>query len=180
MDVKTVCLGMLTDGPASGYDLKKQFESSFGHFFAAGYGSIYPALSTLAERGYVSCEQIPQAGKPDRKVYAITAAGRQFLQTALQNTSPCHKVRSEFLAMMCFSHLMRPGDVEEVLDNRLRDIQRYKSVFEDIEATCDNDWPAGMEFVLGFGKAISATMEQYINDNRHMLVEETDKQSATA
>jgi len=76
--------------------------------------------------------------------------------------------------------LMRPGDVEEVLDNRLRDIQRYKSVFEDIEATCDNDWPAGMEFVLGFGKAISATMEQYINDNRHMLVEETDKQSATA
>ncbi len=40
MDVKTVCLGMLTDGAASGYDLKKQFESSFGHFFAAGYGSI--------------------------------------------------------------------------------------------------------------------------------------------
>ena len=45
MDVKTVCLGMLTDGPASGYDLKKQFESTFSHFFAAGYGSIYPALS---------------------------------------------------------------------------------------------------------------------------------------
>ena len=54
MDVKTVCLGMLTDGPASGYDLKKQFESSFGHFFAAGYGSIYPALSSLAANG-INC-----------------------------------------------------------------------------------------------------------------------------
>jgi hypothetical protein len=41
MDVKTVCLGMLTDGEASGYDLKKFFESSFGHFFPAGYGSIH-------------------------------------------------------------------------------------------------------------------------------------------
>ena len=41
MDVKTVCLGMLTDGEASGYDLKKEFESSFSHFFAAGYGSSY-------------------------------------------------------------------------------------------------------------------------------------------
>ena len=49
MDVKTVCLGMLSDGEASGYDLKKQFESSFGHFFAAGFGSIYPALSSLAD-----------------------------------------------------------------------------------------------------------------------------------
>ena len=54
MDVKTVCLGMLTDGAASGYDLKKQFESTFGHFFAAGYGSIYPALSSLAGQGLVT------------------------------------------------------------------------------------------------------------------------------
>ena len=76
MDVKTVCLGMLTDGEASGYDLKKHFESSFGHFFAAGYGSIYPALASLAADGQVSCKCIPQEGKPDRKVYSITDAGR--------------------------------------------------------------------------------------------------------
>jgi len=68
MDVKTVCLGMLTDGEASGYDLKKHFESTFGHFFAAGYGSIYPALSSMADEGLVECREIPQDGKPDRKV----------------------------------------------------------------------------------------------------------------
>ena len=53
VDVKTVCLGMLTDGEASGYDLKKHFESSFGHFFAAGYGSIYPALALHGARNYI-------------------------------------------------------------------------------------------------------------------------------
>ena len=177
MDVKTVCLGMLTDGEASGYDLKKQFESSFGHFFAAGYGSIYPALSALAEQGLVSCEEIPQEGKPDRKVYAITTEGRDFLLDALQNTSPCHKVRSEFLAMMCFAHLMRPGDVEAVLDNRLTDIERFKGIFDEIEADGMHEWPQGMKFVLGFGKAIAATMEQYINDNRYLLVEKTEKKT---
>jgi len=179
MDVKTVCLGMLTDGSASGYDLKKQFESSFGHFFAAGYGSIYPALSSLAEQGLVSCEQIPQEGKPDRKVYAITAEGRQFLLKALENTSPCHKVRSEFLATMCFAHLMKAEDIETVLDNRLGEIERYKAIFDDIENNSEKDWPPGMKFVLGFGKAISATMEQYIKDNRHLFVQDTEKQSAT-
>ena len=83
MDVKTVCLGMLTEGAASGYDLKKQFESTFGHFFSAGYGSIYPALSSLAADGLVDCEEIRQEGKPDRKVYRITDAGRDQLLSAL-------------------------------------------------------------------------------------------------
>ncbi|MDJ0748823.1 MAG: PadR family transcriptional regulator [Woeseiaceae bacterium] len=169
MDVKTVCLGMLTDGPASGYDLKKEFESSFAHFFAAGYGSIYPALSALAEDGLVDCELVPQDGKPDRKVYRITDTGRAFLLEALENTTPCHKVRSEFLATMCFAHLMRPEVVEAVLDNRLADIARYQELFRELETSCDQDWPAGAAFVLGFGKAMTATMETYIRDHRHKL-----------
>jgi PadR family transcriptional regulator AphA len=81
MDVKTVCLGMLTDGPASGYDMKKCFESTFSHFFPAGYGSIYPALATLAQDGLVAFEEIPQEGKPDRKIYTITSTGRANLHT---------------------------------------------------------------------------------------------------
>ena len=143
MDVKTVCLGMLTDGPASGYDLKKQFESSFAHFFEAGYGSIYPALAALADQGLVDCEEIPQDGKPDRKVYEITDEGREFLLEALQNPHPCHKVRSEFLATMCFAHLMRPEDIETVLDHRLGDIARYQAMFTHFENECMADWPEG-------------------------------------
>lgn len=179
MDVKTVCLGMLTDGPASGYDLKKEFESTFAHFFAAGYGSIYPALSSLAESGLVDCELVPQDGKPDRKVYQITNAGRDFLLQALENTSPCHKVRSEFLATMCFAHLMRPDVIEAVLDNRLADISRYQQLFRELEASCDQDWPAGADFVLGFGKAIATAMETYIKENRHKLAAEPVVKTAT-
>lgn len=170
MDVKTVCLGILTEGPASGYDLKKQFESTFGHFFAAGYGSIYPALSSLAEKGLVSCEEIPQDGKPDRKVYEITAAGHDYLHEALRDPSPCHKVRSEFLATMVFAHLMRPEDVETIIDNRLEDIARYQAMFRQFEEECAAEWPEGKKFVLGFGKALASAMESYISENRHLLV----------
>jgi len=178
MDVKTVCLGILTEGPASGYDLKKQFESTFGHFFAAGYGSIYPALSSLAEQGLVSCEEIPQDGKPDRKVYAITPAGHEFLREALRDPCPCHKVRSEFLATMFFAHLMPPEDVETILDNRLDDIARYQSMFREFEAGQAPDWPEGKKFVLGFGKAIASAMEAYISENRHLLVSPSTAKAA--
>jgi len=178
MDVKTVCLGMLTDGPASGYDLKKHFESSFGHFFAAGYGSIYPALSSLSKQGLVSCEEIPQEGKPDRKVYQITQEGTEFLLGALKNPSPCHKIRSEFLATMCFAHLMQQDDIETVLDNRLAEIAQYQQIFRQFEEDSMSDWPEGMKFVLGFGKALASAMETYINENRHLLAEEPAPKTA--
>jgi len=178
MDVKTVCLGMLTDGAASGYDLKKQFESSFAHFFAAGYGSIYPALSSLAEQGLVTCEHVPQAGKPDRKVYAITDDGMAFLLKALENPTPCHKVRSEFLATMCFAHLMPEEMVESILNHRIQDCEHYAKVISDIENECMHEWPAGMKFVAGFGKAMIEAMKTYVEENRHLLSEEQSVDSA--
>lgn len=178
MDVKTVCLGMLTEGPASGYDLKKEFESTFSHFFVAGYGSIYPALATLSEDALVDCEEIPQEGKPDRKVYRITDKGHQFLLAALGNLEPSHKVRSEFLATLCFAHLMPPKDVEAVLDHRLATITNFQGMFTQFEQECVCDWPEGAKFVLGMGQAIAAAMENYINENRHILAEKPTAEAA--
>jgi DNA-binding PadR family transcriptional regulator len=180
MDVKTVCLGMLTDGEASGYDLKKEFESSFGHFFAAGYGSIYPALNTLARDGLVECRCIPQDGRPDRKVYRITESGREHLLEALDHPCPSHKVRSEFLATMCFAHLMTQEQVEIVLDNRVKEAQDYLDLFKEFETNGMEDWPPGARFVLGFGQTMMQAMQQYIEENRHMLFEDTNEKPESA
>ena len=178
MDVKTVCLGMLTDGAASGYDLKKQFESSFAHFFAAGYGSIYPALSSLAENELVTCEEIPQDGKPDRKVYAITDSGRDFLLEALKNPKPTHKIRSEFLATLCFAHLMPPEHVTAVMQSRVDECAYFMKMIADIQENCCADWEPGMHFVAGFGLAMTTAMKDYVDTNRHLL--ESDEVAASA
>jgi DNA-binding PadR family transcriptional regulator len=171
MDVKTVCLGMLTDGPASGYDMKKCFESSFGHFFAAGYGSIYPALATLARNGLVEFEEIPQEGKPDRKVYSITDQGRAELLKELTDTNPSHKVRSEFLAMMWFAHLMTEEQIHEVVDNKLAEVERFLKMIDEFrECECDST-SNGTRFVAGFGRHMAASVKKYLEDNRDMLTE---------
>lgn len=171
MDVKTVCLGMLTDGEASGYDLKKKFESSFGHFFAAGYGSIYPALASLAEQGLVDCREIPQEGKPDRKVYRITAAGREHLLAALDDPAPSHKVRSEFLATICFAHLMTPAQIRTVLGSRIEEIRQYLALFDEFERTCMCDWPKGMVFTVELARTVMEAMQSFIEENGQALAE---------
>ena len=178
MDVKTVCLGMLTDGPASGYDTKKCFESSFGHFFPAGYGSIYPALATLARNGMVEFEEVPQEGKPDRKVYSITDKGREELMKGLSNPKPAHKVRSEFLAMLWFAHLMPEEDIDSLIETKLGEIDEFLKLFDQFPACECDSVPKGAQFVAGFGHFMATSFRQYIEDNRAMLTERDGESDA--
>ncbi len=84
MNVRTLCLGILTFQEATGYEIKKMVEDeAFSHFIDASYGSIYPALTKMMNEGLVSVRAEEQAGKPDKKVYSITQSGRDELATAL-------------------------------------------------------------------------------------------------
>lgn len=180
MDIKTVCLGMLTDGEASGYDMKKNFESSFGHFFPAGYGSIYPALATLARNGLVDYELVPQDGKPDRKVYKITDKGREALLEGLSDPNPSHRIRSEFLATLWFAHLMSDEQVTTVIDNKLEEINEFLKLIEEyVSGDCRSMGP-GARFVAGFGKHMATSCKDYIEANRHLLSETALKELRSA
>ncbi len=167
MDVKTLCLGLLSVREACGYDLKKTFETSFKHFFPAGYGSIYPALADLADSRLVECEEIPQVGKPDRKVYRITEAGEKAFVSALNQAEPQHKMRSEFLAMMWFAELVDKHRLDEVLDDRVEQLRETVRYMENQEI--NDSKTAGAAFVAGFGAVVAQAAAEYIETHRHML-----------
>lgn len=171
MDVKTLCLGLLSARPGSGYDLKKEFESLFKHFYSAGYGSIYPALADLAACGLVTCEQIAQSGKPDRKVYRITPEGRQAFARALERCQPQHKMRSEFLAAMYFADLMESDRVRELLEQRVAELHGALAHLESLQHRWQADAPAGARFVAGFGVAIARAATAYIEENKELLLD---------
>lgn len=95
-------LGMLTLGPMSGYDMKKLFDGSLRNFWTESYGQIYPILKRLVAQGWASLKDEPQAGKLDRKVYAITAKGRTALQKWLQEPTEAAGFRLEILLKLFF------------------------------------------------------------------------------
>ncbi|HSU90072.1 MAG TPA: PadR family transcriptional regulator, partial [Sporolactobacillaceae bacterium] len=82
MDVKFPILGFLKDAEATGYDLKNRFRDPVGFFYRVSDGSIYPALKTLARDGLVTLRSERQ-GRRTRKVYAITARGREHFRRML-------------------------------------------------------------------------------------------------
>ena len=171
MDVKTLCLGLLSLNEACGYDLKKNFEALFKHFFAAGYGSIYPALADLATAGLVNVREVPQNTRPARKVYEITESGRQHFQDILDQVNPTHKLRSDFLVMMFFADQLDASRLQVLLDNRINEFHDATRHIERITNPQSFDTPAGAQFVAGFGKAMAEAGARYIKENRHMLEE---------
>ena len=83
MDVKTLCLAVLSRRDATGYEIRKQFaKGPFAHFQKASLGAIYPALTRAAEEGLVTVTEEAQDGRPDKKVYSLTEAGKAALRRA--------------------------------------------------------------------------------------------------
>ena len=165
MDVKTLCLGVLTLRDMTGYEIKKHFEESFAHFFVAGFGSIYPALGELTRVGLVSCRDVAQAKRPDKKVYSITDTGHAQLTEALAETPPRHKVRSEFLVLVYFAHLITTERLAEVLDERVRDIEGMLECMDNAFDDQGRRSPSH-DLVAGLGQVTLKAQRDYIRDNR--------------
>ena len=75
MSTGQVFLGLLEGQPRHGYDLKHAYDDHFGVDRPMHYGQVYSTLNRLEKNGLVQLEGVEHGGGPDRKLYAITAAG---------------------------------------------------------------------------------------------------------
>lgn len=174
MDIKTLCLGILTEGEASGYDIKKYFEEVFKYFYVGGFGSIYPALTALARDGLVTCREETQQNRPDRKMYALNPAGRDAFLKSLAATPPRHRIRSEFYVLLHFAHLLPPERLSAILDERLVDVNRVlEELRRVLEASSQGECPfePAQRFEVELALATLTAHRDFIATNRSALLE---------
>jgi PadR family transcriptional regulator, regulatory protein AphA len=162
MNIKTLCLGILSFKEASGYEIKKEIEEGlFSHFIEASFGSIYPALSQLNTEGMVTLRAEEQTSRPDKKVYAITDAGRAFLAKSITVIPSRDKYKSEFLFEMLFQDLLPHDFLRIAIEKQLTDLN------EDLKriAECRVEEPqqsTGSDFVMGYGEAVLSAGVKYL------------------
>ncbi len=168
MNVKTLCLGALSLGEHTGYDIKKLFESTFSHFYNASFGSIYPALKDLEKAGLVRCRVEPGQGHPDRKLFSITPKGHEALVEELRHEPPAEHCRSGFLALMFFAHLLPTNRLRQVLDEVEARYGEELAYLESIRHCPEN--PAGANFTIEHGIAVYRAALAQIRDQRDALL----------
>jgi len=135
-------LGMLRMAPKSGYALRRALADAAGQFWGESYGQIYPALRSLARRGWArrrterstgARRDGERAGRRVRHVYEITPKGEEALTRWLAEPPRIAPPRHELLLKIYL------GDRDTVdapaawvrrllLDetNRLRHVRRMK------------------------------------------------------
>lgn len=170
MDVKTLCLAVLSQRDATGYEIRKQFaEGPFAHFQKASLGAIYPALTKAAEEGLVTVTTEAQDGRPDKKIYSLTPAGASALQRACEGEPGADQYRSDLLFLIFFSALQPPEKISRLIDQR---IAQYETQAANLTAKAEScAGQPGMDFVRGLGCAIYRAAADYMRQNRGPLLE---------
>ena len=101
MSLKHIILGIL-DEPHSGYDIKRQFEQVFRHFWSAELAQIYPVLGKLEREGLSRSKLQPSKKGPPRRLYKRSAKGTRELQKWLARGPMVGQDRLAYLAQVFF------------------------------------------------------------------------------
>ncbi len=124
MSVRTLCLAILSFGDATGYEIRKEStEGRFSYFDDASFGSIYPTLAKLEADGMVTVREEPHPGKPARKVYSITEAGREEFVASLCEPQAADTFKSPFLLIAINAGLLPPQVVRRAIDRRKQQVE---------------------------------------------------------
>lgn len=100
--LKYALLGFLSYTPLTGYELEGWINVSTGNFWHAKLSQIYATLKALEEDGKLTSHVEPQEGRPDRRVYTITEAGRADLNQWLATPVLDSEVKKDALLLKLF------------------------------------------------------------------------------
>ena len=119
--VQEVVLALLAQEASHGYQLRARLELALGPLAEAlNSGHVYVTLTRLEKAGLVSSQRIGQIDRPDRKVYELTAAGRERVMDWLADTSWPKPAPAEFHLKLVAAAAAGLGDPV-----RLVDVQRH-------------------------------------------------------
>lgn len=132
-----VILGLLSHEELTGYEIKKRIDTTLKYFWNASYGSIYPTLKELTDRGMVMKREEADGGRK-RILYTIMEEGREFLREWLEVPAVRDEVRYETLLKLFFGSEAGPETALEHLALFREKTQRELAHLRQAEQTLEN------------------------------------------
>ncbi|MBW4623538.1 MAG: PadR family transcriptional regulator [Cyanosarcina radialis HA8281-LM2] len=126
-------LAFLVDRSSSGYELTKQFNESVGFFWQASHQQIYRELSKLEDRGWVTFDPVPQAGRPDKKLYRVTAEGQKELTEWIGEPCEPPPGKEDLLVKIFAGHLVDTEILLAELERHRQIHLEQLSIYQQIE-----------------------------------------------
>ena len=112
MTLRAALLGLLSEEPATGYELIKDFAVSTSVIWSAPKGEVYRELAKLEREGFATRDA--KASARGQRKWHITAAGRIELKRWLRDKTD-YRLRYEPMLRAVFLSALPPGEIRETL-----------------------------------------------------------------
>ncbi len=151
MSYKYLVLGLLAERPMSGYDIKKHVKTVLGSITTASYGTLYPTLHKLLADGDVEMQEVPQQGRPSKKVYFLTDQGKTDLRKWLLKPAAADQVKREFLLKLYLAKHLDGAELQAMLAGRRTEAEMLLRTYEADKRnakTAEQAWLADFSWCL--------------------------------
>lgn len=136
-----VILGLLSESPMTGYQIKKIIDLRFRFFWNESYGQLYPTLKSLTHRGLIEETVAARKGERNQRAYKLKAQGLKELQDWLTQPVERESLRLEVLLKMYFSNLVSAetmlGHVETFREKHQKDLKWLEQAKAELESIID-------------------------------------------
>ena len=133
-------LALLASEPAHGYEIRRGLEERFGSVIAPlNAGQVYVTLQRLQRDELVADDAVAQHGRPDKRVYRLTDAGRRALEEWMGTASAPTRLRDDFFMKLVFAQAIGLADPAELIERQRAAYLRSLGELERVLAGGDAD-----------------------------------------
>jgi DNA-binding PadR family transcriptional regulator len=147
--MRNAILALLADSSGHGYDLKVRLETAFGAAWpSVNIGQVYSTLGRLERDHLVESEAVAQESRPEKRVYRLTATGREELSAWLVAPTEAPRLTDDFFMKLLLAGL--PG-LSPTVDRRgmvERQRARWLQLLRDVNARALDGDPASPDTLL--------------------------------
>lgn len=166
-----VILGLLNEGPLTGYEIKQLINIRFKFFWSESYGQLYPALKSLKERGLIEETATRATSHRSQKSYRLEPKGLAALKDWLAQPVEKESVRLEILLKMYFSQLVdnrvMVNHLTTFQQQHMKEAELLRMFQKELKSILDQDPShANILQVVNFGIEVN---EAYLNWCREVI-----------
>ena len=124
MALEHAILVSLAERASTGYDLARRFDKSIGQFWTATHQQVYKVLARMEGNGWIAGTHVAQEGRPDKRVYDLTAAGRAELADWIDRPADAEATRSDLAVKIRGASYGNPAAVAD-------EVRRHRAMHAD-------------------------------------------------
>jgi len=157
MSFRYFILGLLTQQPMSGYDVKGYLGSLDWLVGSPSFGSVYSNLHVLLEDGLVDVEVTQNEERPSRTVYSITEAGTRVSQEWISEPLDSSGSLEAFLRRLMLANSLSDDDLVACLRRRRSQVAAYQDALEPATEAQDKALRLGQDLAFDFALTAART-----------------------